>query len=307
MADNIFGSTALTSQDFDGTWHTFGALAEVSEDCNLVGGRAFFPNPEPANFTWVVFRVSDEAIVAECDLTALASPTLGAWNDFTSADFEVPGDVALDSAEQYIPAVVTNGDFRFKDSGVSYPYGAGIVTASEGRFHNGGAGPVFPTSTSSSVVFGADMLVEADGGGPVAVVGTAVGIATSTAGVRKVGQAASTASAVGLVTVAAGKRATVTGLVSAAGGSLVTAAKVGNVAGAVAAAPGASAQIRKVAVVSGRCTALALVGIAAQVENPAPGAHSAGGTSAELTASATTAAVLSPSGSAATLAASGLP
>lgn len=181
MADNIFGATAIPSQDFDGGWHTFGALAEVSEDSNLVGGRAFFPNPTPANFLWVVFKVSDESIVAQVDLAALAGTSTAAWNDFTSADFDSPGDVALDPAEQYLPAVVTNGDFRFLGAGVSYPYGAGIVTASEGRFHNGGAGAVFADSPTSSVVFGADMLVEAAGGATHEATGTAAATGTTSA------------------------------------------------------------------------------------------------------------------------------
>ncbi len=223
MAENIFGAISIPSQDFDGGWHTFGALAEVSEESNLVGGRAFFSNPEPANFLWVVFRVSDEAIIAQVDLTALAGTTPGAWNDFDSSEFDTPGDVALDPAEQYIPAVVTNGDFRFLDSGVSYPYGAGIVTASQGRFHNGGSGAVFPASTSSSVVFGADMLVEAAGGATHEGEGTAAATGASSAAATVDRAAAGTGAAAGASSATATVTREAAGTASATGASSATA------------------------------------------------------------------------------------
>lgn len=224
MADNIFGATAIPSQDFDGSFHTFGALAEVSEDSNLVGGRAFFPSSVPANFQWVVFKVSDESIVAQVDLAALAGTSTAAWNDFTSADFNTPGDVALDPAEQYIPAVVTNGDFRFLDAGVSYPYGAGVVTASQGRFHNGGAGPTFPTSTSSSVVFGADMLVEAAVGATHEGAGTAAatGASSATATVDRAATATAAATGASSATATADREGTSTAATTGAGSATAT-------------------------------------------------------------------------------------
>lgn len=266
MADNIFGATAIPSQDFDGGWHTFGALAEVSEDSNLVGGRAFFPSSVPANFLWVVFKVSDESIVAQVDLAALAGTSTAAWNDFTSADFDTPGDVALDPAEQYIPAVVTNGDFRFLDAGVSYPYGAGIVTASQGRFHNGGAGPTFPNSTSSTVVFGADMLVEAAGGATHDGEGTAGGTGTATAVASVDRIAAGTASATGASSATASVTRQAAGSADAAGGSSAAATVDREAAGTAAAAGTASASATVTRQASGTAAATATVTATAIVD-----------------------------------------
>jgi hypothetical protein len=162
VTDRIFDpdTDSPTNQDFDGSWHTLGVLAELSEDGTLTGGSAFFPNPKPANFKWVVFRVSDQAIVAEVNLAALPSPTLNDWNDFTSANFGTPGDVALDSSEQYLPAIATNGDFVYIN-GATFPVDSGgIVSAAEGRFHNGGSDAIFAEQVSATVAFLADMLVE---------------------------------------------------------------------------------------------------------------------------------------------------
>lgn len=159
MADNIFGNLAPNNQGFDGGWHTLGALAAVSTAASLVGGRARWPSSSPGNFLWLVYRASDHAVVAQANLlTAVPSPTLGQWNEFPSSAFQTPGDVALDPAEQYIPAVATNGDFLYR-TGFTYPVGSGIITASAGRYHNGGSGAVFPDQTDTGSAFFADMLV----------------------------------------------------------------------------------------------------------------------------------------------------
>lgn len=258
MADRIFDTFTPSAQDFDGTWHTFGVLATLDEACDLVGGSVWFPNPAPANFRWIVYRVSDEAVIAEVDLTTLPSPTLADWNDFTSADFDDPGDVALDDAETYVVAYATNGDFTFRDTGLAFPYGTGIIHGTEGRFFNGGAGATFPDSGSSGFVFPADMLVETGGGGPVAVVGTASGVASATSAVKKVGNGGGCGQGVALSTVVASKRLPASGTASAVASTRASAAKVAPVTSSAVAFAGATALARKVVAVSGRCTGAAL-------------------------------------------------
>lgn len=169
MADRIFDpdepTHAPNQQDFDGSWHTFGNRAPISEACDLTGWAAYCPNPKPANYRWIVYKFSDESIVAEVDLAALTL-TPGAWNSGTSADFDDPGDVALDDEEEYFVGYATNGDFVFRDSGLAFPYGTGIVTATEAGFFNGGTGPTFPDSFSTAFMFPVDMIVEAGGAEP---------------------------------------------------------------------------------------------------------------------------------------------
>ncbi len=282
MVDRIFDPEdpdhAPSSQDFDGGWHTFGSLATLDEAGDLVGGSAWIPDPMPDNLVWLVYRVSDEAIVAQADLTALPAPVLDDWNDFTSSSFLTPGDVALDDTEQYIAAYATDGDFTYRDTAVDFPYGTGVVHATEGRFINGGTGAQFPDTGTSGFVFPADMLVDTGGGGPADVAGTSTGIASGTASVRKVGNAGGCGQAVGLATVIAGKRAAAAGAASAFAASLVTSVKVAVAAGTASATVGARAstvkvtpaggraaavvgtavQAKKVVAVSGRCTAIAL-------------------------------------------------
>lgn len=186
MADYIFDAETFPGQDFDGGWHTLGSEATISTDANLVGGRVFYPTTDPANFVWSSWQVSGSTLLAQVDVDAtFPSPVNADWNEFTSADFDTPGSVALDSAETFIVALSTNGDYRFNDA-ASYPIGNGIIEASNSRFHNGGAGPVFPAGTNTTDWFGADMLVEAASGdvagagrNVIAVVATAAGVKAS--------------------------------------------------------------------------------------------------------------------------------
>lgn len=255
MADRIFDPEDAdhepTTTDFDGGWHTFGSRAPISEACDLVGGSVWFPNPEPANFRWIVYQVSDESVVAEVDLSTLSSPTLGDWNDFTSAAFVDPGDVALDPEEEYVVAYATNGDFTFRDSGVSFPYGAGIVTAVEARFFNGGSGATFPDSTSTAFVFPADMIVEAGGGTPVAVTGLAAAAATSTSTVKKIVVAVVRSAAAAASTGAAKKIVVAVGTSAAAAGTTSSASKVAKAAGTGCAAGTTTSTAKKLTTAGG--------------------------------------------------------
>lgn len=168
MPDRIY-TTQLDSgvtQDFDNAWHTQGVEFRLSKPGKLVGGRCRYPTTDPANFIWAVYRLSDQAIVAQVDLDALfgTGAVNSAWNSFTSANFATPGDVDLLAypAESYIVVQATNGDTLFKNTGVSYPVSSGgIVSGTQGRQFDGGSGLTWPSSTSSTIWWTADVEVNA--------------------------------------------------------------------------------------------------------------------------------------------------
>ncbi len=276
MADRIFDPLTFTpsATDFDGGWHTFGVLAELDTAGNLVGGSAWFPNPTPANFHWLVYKVSDESAVAEVDLAALPGTAPG-WNVFTSAAFDTPGDVALDDSgtEQYVVAYATDGDFTYRDTGVAFPYGTGIVHATEGRFINGGAGGAYPDTGTSGFVFPVDMLVDAGGPAPIAATGIAAAAVAARATVKKVAKtspAAVTATAGSTST--ARKTSPATGRTAGAAVSPATAVKIARVAAACSAAAGtrSTATTGRRAAATG--TASAAASFSAAKRSPAAGA-----------------------------------
>lgn len=175
MSDKVW-TTQFNSgvqQDFDGVWHTTGVEIRLSAIGTLVGGRCYFPTTRPATaFVWTVFRLSDQAIMAQCDLLATfpsGTPTLGAWNSFTSASFSTPGDVALSAypGESYIVVTATPNDVNFINTGVSYPVtSGGIVSGTQSREFNGGTATTFPTTTGSTTWYPADVEVNAAGPTP---------------------------------------------------------------------------------------------------------------------------------------------
>lgn len=263
MADRIFDpdnpAHAPTVQDFDGGWHTFGSFVELDEAGDLTGGSAWFPNPKPANFRWVVFKVSDHTIIAEVNLAALSSPTLGDYNDFTSADFLTPGDVPVDDSgtEQYIVAYATNGDFTYRDSSVAFPYGDGVVHATQAAFFNGGAGPTYPDGFSSAFMFPADMIVEA-AGGPVAAVGQSTAAATATSAAAKTSPATGTAAGAPATTSTAVKVVHCTATCSAAGSTSAAATADRRAAGTTTAAPSTTATASKTIPATGTTSGIAV-------------------------------------------------
>lgn len=168
MADYLFGPGQNPDDSaFDGNWHTFGVRSHVTAPASLIGGRAWYGPSRPANHWWLVFRMSDEAIVAELNLFAHfgGGSTLNDWNTFLAAVFTIPGAVDLDDGDEYIPAVATNGDFSFNAAG-SYPVGSGLGIGTAARFINAGSGPLFPTGQNTTDWFGADMLVQPAGVDP---------------------------------------------------------------------------------------------------------------------------------------------
>lgn len=165
MADRIFASGPTFEQGFDGGWHTFANELDLSEDGTLTGGRIWYPSTDPANYVWLVYRISDQAVMASLDADAHfgAGAVNNDWNPFTAADFDTPGEVSLPAAGgPYAVAAATNGDFVF-DADFGWPVGTGIVSGTQGRTHDGGSGPVFPTGTEATA-FGADVEIEAAAG-----------------------------------------------------------------------------------------------------------------------------------------------
>lgn len=167
MTDTIYTGQTPASSDFDGANHGWGMEFTVSDNCDCTGGRAWVPSGgRPATFFWQLWRVSDTTKIAESDLRAAGhgTPSNGAWMSFDSSLFSTPGDVALDSAEDYIVNVYFDGGGGggvFTDPG-SFPIGSGgLVSSSTGRFHNGSGQNAMPNSTSATYFF-AD--VDADSG-----------------------------------------------------------------------------------------------------------------------------------------------
>lgn len=164
MADVIYPTQTPNTQDFDGVWHTFGVRFSLSSAGILDGGRAWYPTSDPADFRWLVYRESDQVIMAQVDLDALFSnPINSAWNSFTSASFQTPGNVSLAASTNYIVATATNGDFVYR-SPFTWPISNGIITADQGRFHNGGSAAVFPEQSTTTEAFFADVSISTSGG-----------------------------------------------------------------------------------------------------------------------------------------------
>jgi hypothetical protein len=204
VADYLYDDETPNQTGFDGTWHTFAAVADLAVAADLIGGRAWFPATTPTNFVWLVYDASDESVVAQVDLTALPSPTGNAWNTFTSSAFASPGDVALDAGE-YRVAFATDGDFPYSDA-PDYPVAHNaVITSDAGAYFNGGSGPVYPDeAVTTDFQFFADMLVDAGGGEDPHEGSAAPGIALALTAAGGVDHVASIASGIGLALDAAG-------------------------------------------------------------------------------------------------------
>lgn len=161
MADTIFTSQTPVSTAFDFITHSLGMEFTVSANSLVTGGRAWVTaGGRPVTFFWQLWRVSDQALLAECNLNSLPPPGVG-WMSFTSADFITPGNVSIVTTESYVVNVFTDdGDFVFTDDGSeTFPIGTGVVSSSQGRFRNGGIQTDFPNSTSVAYFF-ADVNVD---------------------------------------------------------------------------------------------------------------------------------------------------
>lgn len=164
-ADTIFTNQTPATTDFDGSNHGWGMLFAVSDDCSCTGGRAYVPNAgRPGTFFWQLWRVGDSTKLAETNLNAAShgTPTNNTWMSFDSSLFTSPGDIALDSAEEYIVNVYFVGDGLFTDPG-TFPIGSGgLVSSSTGRYNNGSGQNAMP-GTNSATYFFADVDAESAG------------------------------------------------------------------------------------------------------------------------------------------------
>lgn len=155
MADTIFTGQTPVSTSFDLITHSLGMEFTVSANSAVTGGRAWVTSGgRPVTFFWQLWRVSDQAMLAECNLNLLPPPGVG-WMSFTSADFVVPGDVPIVTTESYVVNVFTDdGNFVFTDDGSeTFPIGTGIVSSNQGRFRNGGIQTDFPNGTGVTYFF----------------------------------------------------------------------------------------------------------------------------------------------------------
>ena len=160
MADRIYAAQEPDVEQADGDPHHWGMEFTVSADRDCVGGRAWVPTSgRPPTFFWQLWRVSDTTLIAQVDLNTLPVPTPDGWMSFTSANFQTPGNIALDNSEDYIVNVFfQGGDGVFTDPG-SFPTGVGVVSSSTGRYNNGAPQNTMP-ATSYPAYFFADVEVD---------------------------------------------------------------------------------------------------------------------------------------------------
>lgn len=161
MADRIFGAQVPATPQADADTHGWGMRFTVSSNRDAIGGRAWVHTTgRPVTFFWQLWRVSGSALLATVNLNTLPLPTPGTWMSFTSADFAVPGNVALLSTETYIVNVFFQiGDGVFTSPG-AFPLGVGVVSSDSGIFNNGLAQGAIP-ATAFAAYFFADVEVDA--------------------------------------------------------------------------------------------------------------------------------------------------
>lgn len=238
MTERLYTSqTPDTDSNDPGTKHTYGMRLAFSVNGSISTGRIWCPNPKPPTyFGWALFRVSDQALLASVDLTAVTL-TAGAWNTVTLAS-----TINVVSTETYVVAAHYEGGHQvFSTTGVSFPLTNGAhITADTGMFVNGGTPSTYPGSTFALYAF-ADVELATT----ATVTGTAAGpLGSLTAAATAVRTAFGTASAAldGLVATAIGRRTafgTATAPLGAVAGSAtgtrtvvgVAAASIGALAG----------------------------------------------------------------------------
>jgi hypothetical protein len=161
MADTIFTAQTPATPQADADTHHWGMRFTVSADGSCTGGRAWVHTTgRPTTFFWQLWDDDTNSLIATVNLNALAAPTPGTWMSFTSADFAVPGDVALTTGTSYIVNVFfQTGDGVFTSPAPVLPIGTGTVSADTGIFNNTAPQNTIPASTAA-VYFFADVNVE---------------------------------------------------------------------------------------------------------------------------------------------------
>lgn len=164
MAATIFTDQTPATTELDFITHFFGMEFSLSAVGVLTGGRAWVPSGgRPDTFFWQLWRVLDQALLAEVNLRdpVFGTPANGAWLSFTSANFLEPGDIDLAAAgtTSYVEGLFSDdGQFTYTAGG-SFPVGTGIVSSNQGRFRTGGAQTDFPNGTHTAYGFG-DVSIE---------------------------------------------------------------------------------------------------------------------------------------------------
>ncbi len=161
MADTIFTGQAPATPQADADTHSWGMHFTVSADGSCIGGRAWVHTTgRPTTFFWQLWNEDSNTLLATVNLNSLSAPTPGTWMSFTSADFAVPGDIALTTGVNYIVNVFfQTGDGVFTSPG-AFPVGSGgIVESDTGIFNNTLAQNVIP-ATPAAAYFFADVEVQ---------------------------------------------------------------------------------------------------------------------------------------------------
>jgi Domain of unknown function (DUF4082) len=221
MSQSIYSSQTPAAESSDGgTPRQLGLQFTVDADGSVTGGRYWVPSTGvPPTAFWQLWRVSDQARLSNVDLnSALSSPSPSAW-----ADFSLGAAVDITASTDYVVCNYTNGGtYVVTDDGSdTFPVTSGHLSASTGRFRNGGAVTDF-IDASYDAYFFSDVLFDAAGAtvtgalagtGP-ALSGTLAGTVTVTGTLAGTGPAlagqivALASNAASVATVAAGRTST---------------------------------------------------------------------------------------------------
>lgn len=161
MTDTIYTSQTPATSQADADTHHWGMQFTVSSNRSCVGGRAWVHTTgRPTTFFWQLWNDDTNTLIATVNLNSLGAPTPGTWMSFTSADFSVPGDVALVAGTNYIVNVFfQTGDGVFTNPAPAFPIGTGAVSSSSGIFNNTQPQNTIP-ATPSNTYFFADVTVD---------------------------------------------------------------------------------------------------------------------------------------------------
>jgi len=161
VTDTIFTAQTPATEQSDADTHHWGMRFTVSADGSCVGGRAWVASTgRNTTMFWQLWDDDTNTLIATVDLNTLPAPTNDAWMSFTSADFAVPGDVALTTGVSYIVnQFFQGGDGSFTSPGALPVGSGGIVEADTGIFNNTQPQNTIPASTAA-VYFFADVQVD---------------------------------------------------------------------------------------------------------------------------------------------------
>lgn len=200
---NIFGAeTPAVTNANDGTTYTLGTRFVPQVAGQVTHGRKFEPVAALTDYTFVLYRNSDEAVLGTVTYTAEVQ---GAW-------FEVafPSPIPVSAGVEYTIAYFTPGPYVV----TSAYFGSGKVSGdlvcpvNAGRFRDqgpGGSSPLFPSDSFNNGAYFADVVFEPTAGPAEGSSDVGLDLAVATAGARD--SQGSAQLGVGLAVSATGARA----------------------------------------------------------------------------------------------------